>query len=412
MTELGQVVQRLSTASPLVLVVQVLRAFIKGQGLLHGAAMTYTTLFAVVPLMTVTYSMLASLPFSQEVGADIQTFLFSHFMPESGQALQQYLQDFTQQARQLTWIGVVFLIVTAFMMLKSIESTFNRIWGVPRNRQGVASFLLYWAVLSLGPLLLGAAFAISSYINTLPLFTDVTDLAGRLRLLELMPIALSTLAFALLYWAVPNCPVPWRHALLGGVMAALLFTLAKAGFAFYVTQFPSYQLVYGAFAAIPLFLLWVYISWLIIIFGAYWVHALSQRRYQGQGQWEPFTLALALMGLLWQRQQQGQGADEPWLGQQLQVAGEPLEQVLAALAHARLLERSEQGEWLLLVDIHYLTLEDWLQRLPWPLPEQAQAAIELSWQKQWSALLRSWREQRGQHFNASLAHLILPAKQQ
>ena len=147
-----------------------------------AAALTYTSLFAVVPVMTVTFAMLSAVPAFQGLGEQIQAFVFSHFVPASGANIQAYLLDFSSQARQLTWLGVLLLAVTAWLMLASIERTFNGIWRGSRRRRGLASFLLYWAILSLGPLLLGAAFAISTYLASLRWLT------GSEALLDIRPV--------------------------------------------------------------------------------------------------------------------------------------------------------------------------------------------------------------------------------
>ncbi|MEK2659190.1 YihY family inner membrane protein [Pseudomonas aeruginosa] len=199
-----------------------------------AAALTYTTLFAVVPMMTVMFSMLSLIPAFHGMGESIQTFIFRNFVPSAGEAVETYLKSFTTQARHLTWVGVVFLAVTAFTMLVTIEKAFNEIWRVRQPRRGVGRFLLYWAILSLGPLLLGAGFAVTTYITSLSLLHGPDALPGAETLLGLMPLAFSVAAFTLLYSAVPNARVPVRHALMGGVFTAVLFEAAKTLFGLYV----------------------------------------------------------------------------------------------------------------------------------------------------------------------------------
>src|SRR5690606_36402063 len=150
---------------------------------------------------------------------------------------------------QLTWFGVGFLMATALMMLLTIEKAFNAIWRVRQPRRGMSSFLLYWAILSLGPLLLGAAFAMSTYITSLSLISGPDALLGVGILLKAMPLILSIAAFTLIYAAVPNTRVSLRHALVGGVFTAVLFEAAKQLLGLYVRFFPSYQLIYGALEA-------------------------------------------------------------------------------------------------------------------------------------------------------------------
>lgn len=220
------------------------RQFIANQGVLNASALTYTTLFAVVPLMTVSYAVLAAVPSFQGVGEELQSWVFSNFVPTTGAVVQDYLSNFANQARQLTAVGVAVLAVTAIMMMKNIEAAFNRVWRVSEPRKGLSSFLLYWAVLSLGPVLIGLGLGVTSYIASISVITEATELVGRARLLSILPMILSAAAFTLLYAAVPNCRVPIKNAFYGGLVVAILFETAKRGFALFVTQFPSYELIY------------------------------------------------------------------------------------------------------------------------------------------------------------------------
>ena len=220
--------------------------FREHNGVSSAAALTYTTLFAVVPLMTVTFSVLSAIPFFHGMGGQIQTFIFSNFVPSTGATVQEYLQGFSIQARHLTWVGILALAVTAYLMLLNIEQAFNVIWHVRHSRRGVSSFLLYWAILSLGPLLLGAGFAISTYVASFTLLSGPHPLPGAATLLRVLPLVCSIAAFTLIYATVPNTRVPMKHALAGGVFAAVLFEAAKQLFSIYVGLFPSYELIYGS----------------------------------------------------------------------------------------------------------------------------------------------------------------------
>ncbi|MFN3882139.1 MAG: YihY family inner membrane protein [Nitrincola lacisaponensis] len=348
-----------------------IRQFFRNQGILNASALTYTTLFAVVPLVTVSYTMLATIPTFQGAGDVIQQWVLENFVPATGEVVHQYLSDFTAQARRLTAVGVVFLVITSIMMMKNIEAALNRIWRVAEPRKGVSSFLLYWAVLSLGPLLIGLGLVVTSYIAALPVYTSATDFVGPGRVFSLLPILFSAVAFMLLYCAVPNCSVPLLNALLGGVFAALMFELSKRGFAFFVTQFPSYELIYGAFAAVPLFLAWIFISWIIILLGAELSRALTiyqvGRRTRRRAH---LFVVLHVLRLLWQAQQQGQSltATElltctPGLGQ------EGWDRYLPLLMQANLLSRTAEGSYLLSRDLQGVTLHDLAGWLPWPVPE-------------------------------------------
>lgn len=334
-----------------------------------AAALTYTTLFAVVPMMTVTFVMLAAIPAFRELGEPIQAFVFHNLVPSTGEQVLEYLQSFSGQARELTWIGVGMLIVTAFLTLTTIEQAFNQIWRVRQARRGVSSFLLYWAVLSLGPLLLGAGFAASTYVTSLTLFSGPDALPGAAALLSLTPLVTGIAAFTLLYAAVPNTRVPLRHALAGGCLTTLLFEAAKALFALYVTLFPGYQLIYGAFAAVPLFLLWIYVSWLIVLLGAVLVSTLGMPALWRAGAWPPVLNVLSLLEGLLKAQREGRALSRAALSRLGRVASEADWQAqLDWLESERLIQRNAHGDWLLCRDLHDYSLFTLLQRSPWPLP--------------------------------------------
>lgn len=271
-----------------------------------AAALTYVTLFALVPLMTVVYSVFSVIPAFDGVALQLQNMVFSHFVPETGQELQSYLTEFSTQARSLTGAGVGMLVVTAYIMLTNIEATFNSIWGVSKARKGLSSFLLYWAVLSIGPLLLGAGLGISTYVLSLKLVFKEYDALGLSPLLfEGVPFILMALAFTLLFAAVPNCRVPLRFAMVGGVVTAVLFHLLKDLFGTLVAN-SSFQLVYGAFAAVPLFLLWVNLVWMVILGGAVLVRTLAERSYLlKEDKYTDMLGALKCLALLRERSQEG-----------------------------------------------------------------------------------------------------------
>jgi membrane protein len=241
----------------------------------RAAALTYTSLFAVVPLITVMYAMLSLVPRFQHLGAEVEQLIFTHFIPSTGQDIQQYIHHFSEQAQELTGLGIAFLAVTAWLMLKSIEDMFDVIWTASTKRRGWHSFILHWLILSLGPILMGIALFITSYLMSLKLIHTISDtLLATPLLLYLAPYGLMTLALTFLYVGVPNCPVKFKHALTGGLIATGCFEIARLLFSWLVS-FTSFEFIYGAFAAIPLFLIWMYTCWIIVLAAAEWVHALG-----------------------------------------------------------------------------------------------------------------------------------------
>ncbi len=251
--------------------------FTKEGCMYRAAALAYTSLLSLVPLMTVSFVILKAFPVFHNVSQQVQNFIFNHFVAASADVIQQYLGKFSQQASHLSATGMLTLVITAVLMIFNMEEAFNDIWYVKERRRGVPAFLMYWAVLTLLPMLLGVGIALSSYVASLPLLSDARNLGIIQILFACAPLFLSFIAFTLLYVAIPNCKVPTRAAVIGGVVAAALFEIAKYCFALYIAYFPTYELLYGALAAIPIFLIWVYLSWLVILFGAVVSHVLASR---------------------------------------------------------------------------------------------------------------------------------------
>lgn len=329
-----------------------------------AAALTYMSLFALVPLMTVMYAILSAVPAFQEVGQQVQGLIFENFIPTTGQEVENYLKQFSEKARSLTGVGIAFLGATAIFMLKNIEQTFNAIWKTRDNRSGLSSFLLYWAILSLGPIFIGLAFGISTYLVSIQVMFNQVDVIGiGPTLLRLTPYLLTSLAFTLIFAAVPNCKVPIKHALIGGFITALVFEVAKQLFAAIVSN-TSYQTIYGTFAAVPLFLLWLYLSWLIVLAGAELVHALSGYSDSDDNDYSDLTLTLVILELLWSKHQKGLSLNEQlllqkrWLFEQHSISADRWTPIRNKLLKAGLIKIGESGHFILGRDLNHYSLWD------------------------------------------------------
>jgi membrane protein len=339
--------------------------FVEDQGLPSAASLTYVTLLSLVPLMTVSLAVFSAFPVSERVTDEIQDFVFANFIPASGEVLQQYLQQFSQKASQLTGAGFLFLIVVALALMANIDKAFNTIWRVKKKRSPISKFIVYWAILSLGPLLIGLSMAVTSYLVSLPLFSDAAATLGLgRRLLSFAPLLASATAFTLLYAVVPNRRVPIKNAIAGGVLAAILFEIAKRGFAFYLTSFPAYEAIYGALAAIPIFLVWIYLSWVVTLLGAEFSCCLgiyedewTIAESEAAGSW--LFLAFKLLQRLWQAQQVGDVLPIKRIAKDIQGGSEErLETMLYDLAKAHLVLKGEGGGWALAKDMSEVRLID------------------------------------------------------
>ncbi|MCD6055803.1 MAG: hypothetical protein K0R12_765 [Gammaproteobacteria bacterium] len=337
----------------------------------RAAALTFTSLLSLVPLMAVGVAIITAFPMFQSIEEKVQHFIFKNFVPTSGEVIQSQLQVFAKQTLHLSWIGIIFLIVTAVLMMFTIEKAFNAIWQVRGRSRGVGTFLLYWAVISLAPLLMGVSFALSDYIFSLPMLAAIANKIGLSKLLvSIIPFITASITFAFLYVAIPNIQVKIRHGLIGGIIGAVLFELAKKGFAFYMSNVTTYTLIYGTLATIPVFLLWVYLSWLIILFGAEITHALSYRHSFLSGEkLSGFHQAFRWVGYLWQAQQSRKSLSLDTLIQHDPdgYTVEPAEQ-LRILQAAGFIKRTANNKYVLGCDITHMTLFEFYQQLPWRLP--------------------------------------------
>ncbi|MHB0775470.1 YihY family inner membrane protein [Halomonas sp. WWR20] len=344
-----------------------IQRFDEHDGLKTASALTYTTLFAVVPFMTVLYAMLSGIPSFQGVSEQIQSLVFRQFVPTTGTTVLEYLRDFSSQARNLTGVGLLFLFVTSVLMMVTVEHAFNTIWRVRHSRRGLASFLLYWTVLTLGPLLVGSGFLLSSYLASLNVFRGAASLLGGLaNVLRVLPLLLSFMAFLFIYMAVPNCRVRLRHAVIGAATAALALELARSGFSFYVSSFPTYQVIYGAFATVPLFLVWVFLLWAIVLLGAELTAWLGERQQADWQQWPDFWQALGVVVLLRDAHVDGRPLRDKTLVSRL---GNHNHRIMEPLAAIGIATQTGDGSWVLSRDLDTMTLWELIQAIPWPIPE-------------------------------------------
>ena len=241
--------------------------------------LSYVCLMSLVPLIVVMFSVMTAFPLFAELQDNIEQFVYQNFVPAAGDVVKQYLTGFVANASKMSAVAIGFLFVAALLLISSIDSAFNKIWRVTDKRRTITSFAMYWMVLTLGPILVGASIALSSYLISM-VKVDEYDVLGLFDLvLRLLPLLSSIVAFIILYTAVPNKAVPFKFALSGAVIAGVLFELAKKAFAMYITAFPSYQVIYGALATIPIIFLWVYVSWVIVLIGA--LITVSLQEYAG-----------------------------------------------------------------------------------------------------------------------------------
>lgn len=244
----------------------------------HAAALAFSSLLALAPIMAIALSMFSLFAGTEQLGSKLEDFIYQFLVPTAGDEVRTYLEQFSGQVGSLTILGLFAFFLTALLLLSNIESSFNDIWRVKKGRNMTSRLTVYWAMITLGPIMMGASLAISGYLLALAAsagdgFTQVNS-AGVL----MLPFLLEMMAFMLLYLIMPNARVSLMHAIIGAFAAVCLFELTKMGFRFYISNFANYKAVYGALSTLPVFLIWVYLSWVVTLFGAEVVAVLQQKK--------------------------------------------------------------------------------------------------------------------------------------
>lgn len=332
-----------------------------------AGSLTYTTLLALVPLITVTIAVFGSMPEMDAIGTSLKKFLLANLLPErAGNIIATYALQFSQKAARLTLIGAAMLALTSLMLLATIERVFNHIWGVRRPRPLLLRITVYWFVLTLGPAILGSSIVATGYlVSTSMQWAPELSWLGEIAAVFLPPILLGAL-FVFLYYAVPNHAVKLAHATIGGLVAAAIFFFMQRTFGLFIARFPTYTLIYGTFAALPIFLVWVYLSWIVVLLGALvtaTLPAFFERRllvdnFPGIEAWAATSILVQLA-----RAQQG-GRPESFTGlrERVRISEHQTEAVLGRLSEADWVCRTEAGDWVLTRAAAHIQLSEIIRR--------------------------------------------------
>ena len=341
--------------------VWVFKEYLQQNCFAKASALALTSLFALVPLLMVSISILSMLPAFQSLQGQFQNFIFENMLPSSGSAINEYLQMFLKNRVGLPVTAVVVLFVISVMMMRSLEKVLNEIWQVQQERPLTQALLLYWAVLSLGPILVGTSLTVSSYLLSLK-WWGVNESLG-FNLLSLLPFLFNFIAFTFIYLVVPNTKVKLGHAIIGGVMMAVVFDLTKKAFAWYALHPPTYEMLYGTLAIIPLFILWVALSWQLFLLGAVIVHALGLSHQQRQiGESTTFELSLMVLKILLVAQVDKKGMNAMAISKKLgQKNIKTIQQLLSRFAKKNYVVQSAQNKYYLACDLNSVMLSELYQ---------------------------------------------------
>ncbi|SCA57690.1 conserved membrane hypothetical protein [Candidatus Terasakiella magnetica] len=343
----------------------VMRRFGEDQCLRIAASLSYTSLLSLVPLMAISFAIFAAFPAFEGVQQQLQSYVFENFVPAAGDAVSQYLKSFTEKTGGMTTIGIVGLGVTAIMLLATIEDALNRIFRVREKRPFVSRLLMFWALLTLGPLLMGASLSLSTYFYALANWVNVDQMGGinvSAFASVILPNVMVMAALTFFYIFVPNRTISWRNGIIGGVCAGVLFGVLKKLFGLYVSSFPSYQAIYGVLATIPIFLIWMYLTWAVVLMGALLTATLEDWGHTAFREGQIITpadkMAAALHALRLLKEQHAKGGplDDHVLNRELgsHVASD----VMKALNKAGFVALTEEDKWVLARDLREAELAE------------------------------------------------------
>lgn len=356
----------------------VIRRFIDDRLFEAAGSLAFTTLFALVPLATVAFGMLSAFEVFAPWRSQLSDYIFSNFVPSSARALEGYLHEYSGKANTLTALGTITLVVSVLITLGSVESIFNRIWRVSTGRPRLGRFLVYWTVLTLGAIFAAASLALSARLFSLAIFSSTPGRWLESLMLHLTPLVIELCMFAAIYRVVPHRTIKWRYTFAGAVLGLAGFELVKYSLGVFLGSFNTYERIYGSVALLPVLLLWIYLSWVVILLGASFASSLSAFRYQPE-KWrlpDGFEIyaILRMLGRFRAARRTGRGLGSDELRQLDPILTDSLVQdMLGRLAAAGVVRRSEEGDWLLARDLQAVTLGELYQscRLRIPIDDAA-----------------------------------------
>lgn len=327
-----------------------------------AGSLTYTTLLAIVPLVTVSLALFGNFPAFKDLGDALSGFIQNNILPErAGRIVTTYALQFSEKAAQLTLIGTIMLVVTVLLLLHTIDSVFNDIWGVRTPRPLLTRLTVYWVALTVGPFALaGSIFATGRLVATSAELIGHSARTGMFSTL-IVPFAMLAVLFAFLYYAVPNHPIRALHACMGGVVAAAAFMAMQRLFGTFVAGLPTYTLVYGTFAALPIFLVWLYMSWIVVLLGALVAATLPGflsrtariAPFPGDRAWAATSMLARLAGA----QQTGHPVPFGELHAACGASEDVVESILGEMRENGWVARTDEQTWVLAIDPAQLTLQ-------------------------------------------------------
>lgn len=383
-----------------------------------AAALTYTSLLAIVPMMTIGFAVFSAFPAFSALQMRIQTAIFKNLVPEIGDAILEYLGTFMANAGQMPIFGVVGLAVSAVLLIWTIEGSFATVWRVKEPRSYVTRILSFWAVVSLTPLFAGASLSLSSTLWTALEFAHLEGVVHPLAGFGMvLPFVLQLLGCSLLYLIIPNRDVLWLDALCGGAVGSILLEGSKAVFAWYMREYPAYQTIYGALSTVPIFLFWLYIAWSTVLFGAVVAASLPEWRAgkitrcgpDGLLPAQRLALALAVLHELMDASRLGVGIRRRTLVRRVPVGTLLIDGMLEQLRDAHWVAHTTRDAWVTTRDLGEATLLDLMKALGLGLRGSVHGlgGLDLPWQGRTAHLLEQADARQSDLLNVPIKALLL-----
>jgi len=370
-----------------------LRRFIADGCFSASGALSYTTLVSLVPLAVIAFGTLSAFPIFAKVHDELVALVFRTLVPSIGEQAAWWFRAFADSAAQTTAVGIAGIAATGILLLVTVEDQLNLIWRVTSPRPWVQRILAYWTLITLGPLLIGISLSLSTYFEIAARQVGFGEEAVAWfattwlhSLARAVPALLEFVALTLLYCLIPNCAVRWRDGALGAAVATVAIEILKVGFAIYIGMSSFYQTVYGALAIIPIFLLWMYISWMAVLLGAVVAAALPNWRIDERVGSIPsggvrLGFSLALIAALAGAQRRGEASSTASLAAELGVATTVIDEHMRPLAEAGFAAHTQEGRWVLAWSPEAATLHDLYAALHLPLAGGWTEQASTPWQR-------------------------------
>jgi membrane protein len=417
----GMGAMRRAAATAAAFLLYTLRRFNSDGCFAASGALSYAALVSLVPLAVIALGTLSVVPIFSQLHDQILALVFKYFVPSIGEQAGWWFRAFANSAAQTTAIGIIGIAATGVLLLATVEDQLNLIWRVTAPRPWGQRVLAYWALITLGPLLVGLSLSLSTYFEIVARRVGFGQEAvqwmesGWLHgVARSVPAVLEFTALTLLYWLIPNCAVRWRDSAVGAVTATAAIEALKIGFAIYIGAMSYYQTVYGALAAIPIFLLWMYISWVAVLLGAEVAAALPNWRIDERigkisAGGVQIGLSLALIAALMRAQRAGKVLATALLSAELGVATTVVDEHMKPLATAGFVAHTQDGSWVLAWDPETATLRDLYNALHLPFAGSWLGRIGAPWQRQIEPAVRCIVRSEAATMKMTIASLLADA---